>query len=183
MPDPDLPLRTVHLFGCDLPTPDLVQTYETRLTCTDWLTIWHFDSDLTVPDTTPRTSEDECKWYCHQMIYFPETIIQWVQCYNWYLHLSLAMYVDTYSVHGRSLKSWCGRLPCFQPSCHVFPSPLSGLNWCSLAPIGGPGPPTPRVASLPTGSTHTPLSGYRTLTSPECLYSWLKLRTSYFWWD
>jgi hypothetical protein len=28
-----------------------------------------------------RTSEDECKWYWHQMIYFPETIKQWVQCY------------------------------------------------------------------------------------------------------
>jgi hypothetical protein len=28
----------------------------------------------TVPDTASFTSEDECKWYWHQMIYFPETI-------------------------------------------------------------------------------------------------------------
>jgi hypothetical protein len=29
-----------------------------------------------VPDLASRTSEDECKWYKHQMIYFPETIKQ-----------------------------------------------------------------------------------------------------------
>jgi hypothetical protein len=29
-----------------------------------------------VPDTASRTSEDECKWYWHHMIYFPETIKQ-----------------------------------------------------------------------------------------------------------
>jgi hypothetical protein len=27
-----------------------------------------------VPDMASFTSEDECKWYWHQMIYFPETI-------------------------------------------------------------------------------------------------------------
>jgi hypothetical protein len=29
---------------------------------------------LNVPDTASFTSEDKCKWYWHQMIYFPETI-------------------------------------------------------------------------------------------------------------
>jgi hypothetical protein len=29
-----------------------------------------------VPNTASRTSEDECKWYQYQMIYFPETIKQ-----------------------------------------------------------------------------------------------------------
>jgi hypothetical protein len=32
--------------------------------------------DNSVLDTTSHTSEDECKWYWHQMIYFPGTRIQ-----------------------------------------------------------------------------------------------------------
>jgi hypothetical protein len=31
---------------------------------------------VNIPDMASRTSEDECKWYWHQMIYFPETIKQ-----------------------------------------------------------------------------------------------------------
>ncbi len=84
---------------------------------------------LTVPDTTPRTSEDECKWYYHQM--------------------------------------------------------MSELNWRSPAPPGGPGPPTPRVASFPTGSAHTPHSGFGTLT-PYDLFSWdkgdIRLLQYYYAW-
>ncbi len=97
------------------------------------------------------------------MIYFPETIIQLIQRYNGYLHLLLVMHIDTYSLHGRSLESWWGRLPCFWPSYHVFPSPLSERNWCSLVPVGGPGPPTARGASFPTGSAHTPFPGSETV--------------------
>jgi hypothetical protein len=51
--------------------------------------------------------------------------------------------------------------------CYVFTSPLSGLNWISLAPTGGPGPPSPKVACLPLGSTHTPFPGSRTLIIHE----------------
>ncbi len=36
-------------------------------------------------------------------------------------------------------------------------------------PYWGPRPPTPRVASLPTGSGNTPLSGSRTLPTPVSL--------------
>jgi hypothetical protein len=81
------------------------------------------------------------------------------------LHLLLVMHVDTYSVHNRLPKPWWGRLLCFYPSRHVFSPTLSRLNWRSLTPTGGPGPPTPKVASLPTGSAHTPFSGSGTLRS------------------
>ncbi len=98
------------------------------------------------------------------MIYFPETIIQWAQCYWGYLHtiFLLAMHVNTHSVHNRILKPWRGRLLCVFSSRHVFSPPLSRLNWHSLTPTGGPGPSTPKMASLPTGSSHTPFLGSRT---------------------
>jgi hypothetical protein len=54
------------------------------------------------------TSEDEYKWYWHQMIYFPETI-NTVNMYNEYNILDtftcifLAMHT-TYSVHAGILK-------------------------------------------------------------------------------
>ncbi len=100
----------------------------------------------------------------HRMIYFPETIIQkdtipvMVMLYN-----CCTMHNNTHSVHNRLLKPWWGRLLCPQSSCLVFPPPLSGLNWCSLSPLGGPGPPTPKVASPFPGSAHTPSPGFRTV--------------------
>ncbi len=85
------------------------------------------------------------------MIYFPETIIQWVRCYWGYLHtiFLLAMHVNTHSVHNLILKPWRGRLLRVFSSCHVFSPPLSGLNWRSLTPAG---------------FAHTPLLGSRTIT-------------------
>ncbi len=85
--------------------------------------------------------------------------------YDEYLHYCWSMHEDTYSVHDRPLKPWWGRLPCFQTSCYVFSPPLSRLNWRSLSPIGGPGPPAPKVASLSLGSAHTPFPGSRTVHS------------------
>ncbi len=73
------------------------------------------------------------------------------------------MHDDTYSVRDRPLKPWWGCLPCFRAFCYVFSPPLSRLNWRSLSPIGGPGPPAPKVASPPSGSAHTPFLGSRTL--------------------
>ncbi len=64
------------------------------------------------------TSEDECKWFWHQMIYFPRTINilstrlychTYIHYNGFILHLP-AMHV-TYSVHAGILKSWRGRLP------------------------------------------------------------------------
>jgi hypothetical protein len=91
------------------------------------------------------------------MIYFPETIIQWIQRYWGYLHtvFLLAMHVNTHSVHNRIPKPWRGRLLRVFSSCHVFPPPLSGLNWRSLTPTGGPSPSTPKMASLPTVRAHS----------------------------
>ncbi len=77
------------------------------------------------------------------------------------LHLLSVMHVNTYSVHNRFLKPWWGRLLCFCSSRHVFSPSLARLNWRSLTPTRGPSPPTPKVASFPTGSAHTPFSGSR----------------------
>jgi hypothetical protein len=72
----------------------------------------------------------------------------------------------THSVHARILKPWRGsllRLPAISSSYHIFPPPLSGLNWCLLSPLGGPGPSPSKMAPLFTGSAHTPLPGSRTM--------------------
>ncbi len=92
---------------------------------------------------------------------------QWYNEYNaiksiFILHFLADMHADTYSVHNRFLKPWWGRLLCFLTSCHVFSPPLSELNWRSLTPAGGLGPPTPKVASLSAVSAHTPFPGSRT---------------------
>jgi hypothetical protein len=103
----------------------------------------------------------------HQMIYFPETIIQWNTILAIYMsHYCRLMHNDTYSVHDSSLKPWWSRLPRSQTFYYVFSPPLSRLNWCSLSPIGGPGPPTPKVASPLLGSPHTPFPGSRTIWKP-----------------
>jgi hypothetical protein len=83
------------------------------------------------------------------------------------------MHVNTHSVHNRFLKPWWGHLLCSLPSRHVFLPPLYKLNWRSLTPNGGPGPPTPKMASPSTGSAHTPFSVSKTITfdlMPFCLY-------------
>ncbi len=77
------------------------------------------------------------------------------------LHFLPGMRVNTYSVHNRFLKPWWGCLLCFLTSCHVFSPPLSELNWRLLTPTGGPGPPTPKVASPSAGSAHTAFPGSR----------------------
>ncbi len=97
------------------------------------------------------------------MIYFPETIIQWIRYYWEYLHtFSSKLCTLTHTVHARVLKPWRGRLPSVFSSCHVLSPPLSGLNWRSPTPLGGPGPFTSKMASLSTGSAHTPSPRFRT---------------------
>jgi hypothetical protein len=114
------------------------------------------------------TSEDEYKWYWHQMIYFPETI-NTISTLNTIIAdtftCSFSAVHTTYSVHAGILKPWrC--LPWLLdvfPFYHVLPVPLSGFNWRSLSPPWGSGPPVPKMAPPFTGSTHTPSLGSGTI--------------------
>ncbi len=116
-----------------------------------------------------------CSWHVHQrmnangnwhqIIYFPETIIQWTTILVIdMLHYDCPMHNDTYSVHNSSLKLWWSRSLCAWSFCYVFSPPLSRLNWCSSFPFGGPGPPTPKMATPLLGSTHTPSPESRTVS-------------------
>ncbi len=94
---------------------------------------------------------------------FSETIIQWDAIpVMGMLHYCCTMHNDTHSVLN---PSWSRGGVAFLALRHfyVFSTPLSGLNWCSLSVVGGPGPPTPKVASPLLGSAHTPLPGYGTI--------------------
>ncbi len=76
----------------------------------------------------------------------------------------------TYSVHAGILNPWRGRLP-WLPAVfsfyNVLSLPLSRLNWRSLFPPWGSGPPPfPKMAPPFTGSVHTPLPGSGTIPLP-----------------
>ncbi len=93
----------------------------------------------------------------YQMIYFPETIIQWdtvpvmVILYN-----CCTMHSSTHSAHNCLLKLWRVRLLPQWPCCYVPSPPLSGAN-CRPFPLsGGPGPLVSKMAPFSPGSTHTP---------------------------
>jgi hypothetical protein len=65
------------------------------------------------------TSEDEYKWFWHQMIYFPGTInivSTWLYCHIIYINNRFTSHLPamhtTYSVHAGIPKLWRGRLPC-----------------------------------------------------------------------
>ncbi len=87
-----------------------------------------------------------------QMVLAPNDLFSWNNKYNKYNKynitntfncISSAMHT-TYSVHAGILKPWRGRLPwplVVFSFCHVFSLPLSGLNWRSLFPPWGSGPP------------------------------------------
>ncbi len=115
------------------------------------------------------------------MVLAPNDLFSWNNKYNKYNEYSitdtlacffLAMHT-TYSVHAGILKPWRGCLPwplAVFSFYHVLSLPLSGLNWRSLFPPWGPGPPFPKMAPPFTGSAHTPLPGSGTDTQ---LYFWV----------
>jgi hypothetical protein len=131
--------------------------------------------DLPVPDTASYIRG----WI--QMVLAPNDLFSWNNKYSKYIEYNntdaftcffLAMHT-TYSVHAGILKPWRGRLPwplVVFSSYHVFILPLSGLNWRSLFPPWGFGPPFPKMAPPSTGSAHTPLPGSGTLPSPHMMY-------------
>jgi hypothetical protein len=89
----------------------------------------------------------------------------------------------TYSVQARILKSWRGNLPrlsAISSSCHVFPPPLSGFNWCSLSSLGGPGPSTSNMAPFPQGSRTLPYRGLEQKPLGELVYANIAQET--VWW-
>jgi hypothetical protein len=90
-----------------------------------------------------------------QMVLAPNDLFSWNNRYNKYIEYNitdtftcffLAMHTP-YSVHAGILKPWRGRLP-WLPAVfsfyHVLFLPLSGLNWRSLFPPWGSGPPFPQ---------------------------------------
>ncbi len=112
-----------------------------------------------------------------QMVLAPNDLFSWNNNTMSYiltmdmLHYCCLMHNDTYSVHDRSLKPWWSRLPCLQSFCYVFSPPLSGLNWRLTSLFGGPGPPTPKMASPLLGSPHTPFPGSGTVIAwSMCLF-------------
>jgi hypothetical protein len=133
------------------------------------------------------TSEDECKWFWHQMIYFPgtiNTVSTWLYYYIIYTTMdplpTFQLCTLTYSVHAGISEPWRGRLPCFFvifPSLteiHVLPPPVSQANWRSLFRPGDSPPSFSKMASSFTGSAHSPFPGYDTLKTVrpcEALYS------------
>jgi hypothetical protein len=91
------------------------------------------------------TSEDEYKWYWHQMIYFPETI-NTVSTRN---TLSLICFHSSLSscAHYSLQKPWWSRLPWLLvvfPFCHVLSRLSSSLVWAQLTllipAMGSPAP-------------------------------------------
>ncbi len=130
----------------------------------------HFLRDICVPDTASYIRG----WI--QMVLAPKDLFSWNNKYNKYNEYNITdiftciflVMHTTYSVHAGILKPWRGRLPwplVVFSSYHVFPLPLSGLNWRSLFPPWGSGTPFPKMAPPFTGSAHTTLPGSGTICS------------------
>jgi hypothetical protein len=121
------------------------------------------------------TSEDEYKWYWHQMIYFPETINTISTLYTIGNTLSLVssklctvLTLCMLASRSRREVVFLSLLSSshFVTSCHVFPLPLSGLNWRSLFPPWGSWPSFLKMAPPSTGSAHPPFPGSGTHVLP-----------------
>jgi hypothetical protein len=141
-PHHELLILTVEL-RCPLPIPLLVVRRPPVVCCA---------RENKLFPTRLLTSEDEYKWYWHQMIYFPETINT----------VSTRLY--TSPMYSLSFSSWAHQLTLcmlaswscegvvflvFLPSSHltmyhVLSLSLSGLNWRSLFPPLRTGSPFPQ---------------------------------------
>ncbi len=109
-----------------------------------------------------------------QMVIAPNYLFSWNDRYNKYnvtiifTCFLLGLCTWTHSVHAHVLKPWRGSLPwlpAISSFCHLFPLCLSGPNWCSVSPLGGPGHSPSKMVPLFTGSAHTPLPGSGTISA------------------
>jgi hypothetical protein len=99
-----------------------------------WLTVSHIwiHAQQLFP-TRLLTSEDEYKWYWHQMIYFPETI-NTISMYNNYTFTDtftcfFLSYARQHTLCMLASRSHAGVVILgLLSSSHVFSLPLSGLN-------------------------------------------------------
>ncbi len=122
------------------------------------------------------TSEDEYRWYWHQMIYFPETIntVSTPDTVSTTLSLVSSKLCTLLTLCMLASRSR-GEVVFLSPlssshsvtTRHVIPLPLSGLNWPSLFPPWGLWPLSPKMASLFTGSAHLPFPGSGTVNSNQ----------------
>ncbi len=127
--------------------------------------------EMSLFPTRLLTSEDEYKWYWHQMIYFPETIntvSTWIYTSPRHSLLSscLAQQLTLCMLASQSREGVVflvllssSHLTVY----HVLSPSLSRLNWRSLSLPPGPVPPFPKMASLFTGFAHTPFPGSTTV--------------------
>ncbi len=95
---------------------------------------------------------------------------QWVQCYWGYLH-TVFLLLCTLTLTLCIIASWSHEGVVFVSS--------------QLTPTEGPGPPIPKMASPPTGSTHTSFPGSRTNSALEKRFFRLKFSNTEFsmpWW-
>jgi hypothetical protein len=123
---------------------------------------WALKSYMKVVLTVPDMASYIRGWI--QMVLAPNDLFSWIT--DTFTCFFLAMHT-TYSVHAGILKPWRGRLPwplVVFSFYHVLSLPLSRLNWRSLFPPWGSGPPFPKMAPPFTGSAHTPLPGSGTVS-------------------
>ncbi len=121
------------------------------------------------------TSEDECKWFWHQMIYFPGTINTVNTRLHYYtyitMNLSFILQLCTLTLtlcmlaflSREGVVFFLPYLLSHLTMSHVLSPAMSVANWRPLPLLGGFPPPSPNMAPSSTGSAHTPFSGYKTV--------------------
>ncbi len=166
----DSPVSDVSLYTCLL-VGTLEEPTRILLAFSLFFRTWQYHDPQILICTCSRHGFSYIRGWM-QMVMTPNDLFSWNNIYNEHnvtvdIHtFFLKLCTWTYSVQARLLKPWWDdlpRLPAISSFCHVFPPPLSGLNWRSLSPFGGPGPSTSKMAPLSTGSAHTPLQGFRTV--------------------
>jgi hypothetical protein len=117
-----------------------------------------------VPDTASRTSEDECKWWKHQIIYFPETINTMnTMSLRIFTHFLLEGYAHQLTLCMLAFWSHEGVVfLVFLPSPHLITSfhlPCLGSTDAHCPRLGVPVPLPPKWRPFPQGPRTLPYRG------------------------